>query len=42
MADGARGHVLTIDGEIYRNDEEKEIYTIYNSLEAARSFIKEK
>jgi hypothetical protein len=41
MADGHTGHVLTTKGDIYFSDD-KEVYIIFDNLEAARLFIKER
>lgn len=41
MADGATGHVLATNGEVCLNSE-GEVYVIFNDLEAARLFIKNK
>jgi hypothetical protein len=41
MADGATGHVLTIDGEIFLNDG-KETFIVFDTMEAARLFIEGK
>ena len=41
MADGATGHVLTIEGEVYLSDG-KPTYLVFDTLDAARLFIKDK
>jgi hypothetical protein len=41
MADGARGHVLTTEGEVYHSDE-KETFFVFDNLEAAKHFIEGK
>ncbi len=41
MADGATGHVLTTEGEIYYSDG-TETFLVFDNLKAARCFIKGK
>lgn len=41
MVNGATGHVLTIDGSVYLDDE-KEVYFIFDDLESAKQFIDNK
>lgn len=38
MADGATGHVLSTDGEIYRSDG-KEVYLIFENIKEAKQFV---
>lgn len=41
MADGATGHILTTDGNHCLNGE-GEVYVLFENLDAARLFIKQK
>lgn len=41
-ADGATGHVLNHNGEIYKNDSADEVYWIFDNLDLAKDFIKER
>ena len=41
MVDGATGHVLTIEGNVYLDDEQA-VYLIFDDLESARQFIDNK
>ena len=41
MADGATGHVLNTEGDVYRSDE-KEVFFLFDNLQAAREFVEVK
>lgn len=42
IADGATGHVLNIQLELYRNNTEDEIYWLFDNIDLAREFIQKK
>ncbi|MFH7000143.1 hypothetical protein ACHRVZ_19665 [Flavobacterium sp. FlaQc-57] len=40
IADGATGHVLNVKLELYKNDLNDEIYSLFNNIDLAKEFIK--
>lgn len=40
IADGKTGHVLNCEGKIYRGSSKDEVYWFFDSLTAAKEFIK--
>jgi hypothetical protein len=42
VADGTTGHVLNLNLELYLNDSNDEIYSLFDDIDLAKEFIKER